>query len=162
PSSACESTCAGKMFRTPSSRASTSGRGDARTSSGAPRSTMVPRASRKRRGAPAGGAGGGGGAGEQGGGAAARGGGGGRGEGGGGAGQVERRDGLVAEQERGPGGQGPRQADPLALAAGEGRRPAVEQGLDPAQGGDFGHPRAGLRPGLTLQAEPDVGRHAQV
>ena len=59
-------------------------------------------------------------------------------------GQVERRDRLVAEQEPGPRGQRPGQADPLPLAAGERRRPPVQQSLHAAKRGDLGQPGSGL------------------
>jgi len=77
-------------------------------------------------------------------------------------GQVERRDRLVAEQEPGLRGQRPGQPDPLALAAGERGRPAVEQVLDAAQRGDLGQSRRAAIAGFMVQSEADVRPDAEV
>jgi hypothetical protein len=79
---------------------------------------------------------------------------------------VEGAEGLVHEQERRVRGQGPRHTDPLALAAGEVRRPPPADGvgvelhqaqqLHPAV-----HPPR-LRPAQQARHEPDVVEDGQV
>src|SRR5581483_5303686 len=77
-------------------------------------------------------------------------------------GEVEGRDGLVAEEHPRPRRDGPGQADALALAARERRRIAVEEMADAAHRGDLLDAPACLGAAPALEAEADVAEDAQV
>ena len=77
---------------------------------------------------------------------------------------VEVREGLVHQERLGMPNDRPAHRDALALAARQGARLAVEQVLDPEQGGGLGDPLLPLRlrHPLRLEREADVRAHGHV
>ena len=75
---------------------------------------------------------------------------------------VEAGERLVEQHQRRAGGQGTGQGDPLLLAAGELVGVAVAHVRQAHQVEDFGHPRAALGAGQTVEPEGDIGRDVEV